>query len=284
MSTFVQRAFRHWADHSTGTGMLARSVRRVALRLAHGGYRVGNIAMLHAGRCGSSVLADLLNQHPDVRWANEPFEGMKPAYYRMNSEHRAYHVIANRMYAQKAKYFGFDSKYLPEQHLRPELANKTPEEYIRLLKRLGFGHFVLLDRRNHLRRAVSVAIGTRDGQWNSFKAVGATSPVRLDPERFISYGASMPLLDYFRSLETTYEGLKACLAGSRVLELTYEDDIQGGPHLGYWKCCDFVGMPRAPVDVRLKKLNERPVSGLIENFSDVVATLYGTPYEWMLRE
>lgn len=285
MRELIRRRYRHWADHSTGLGMVARRLRRRVHEFANKKVRVGNIAMLHAGRCGSTVLADLLNQHPDVRWANEPFESMKPAYYRMNPAGRARQVIADRLYREKTRFFGFDSKYLPEQHLRPELANKSPEAYVTLLEELGFRYFILLDRKNHLRRAVSVAVGDRTGQWNTSNAAEVRKArVRLDPLRFLSYGKEMPLLTYFENLDNTYAALKRRLAGQRLLELVYEEDIQRDPGVAYRKACQFIGVEPQPVRVRMQKINPEPLHALVENLDEVAAYLRGTPYEWMLGE
>lgn len=284
MTGWAKRTFRHWADTSTGAGVLARRARRVFDRWRNRGSRVANIAMLHAGRCGSSVVADMLQQHPDVRWVGEPFENMQPVYYRMSARHRARDVIANPMYRKPFRYFGFDSKYLPEQHLCPALADKTPAEYVALLLDLGFTHFILLDRRNHLRRAVSIAVGDRTGLWNSFTPVGDAPAVHLDPERFVSYGRVMPLLEFFQNLETRYAVFHELLAGRRLLELNYEDDVERDPRVAHRKVCEFVGIPPRPVEVRLKRLNPKPVDRMLDNFPEVAARLRGTRYEWMLRE
>lgn len=285
ISGTLRSMFRTWAKNSTGLGVLARQVRSTIYKHTRRKHRLGNIAMLHAGRCGSSVLADLLNQHPDVRWAGELFENMLPAYYRMHSGKRAYHVIANSMYERKDKHYGFDSKYLPEQQLRPELANKTPDEYVALLEKLGFNYFILLNRRNHLRRAVSVAIGSKTGQWNTFHAHDVKkTTARLDPERFISYGKEMTLKNYFRSLDETYATLKKRLNGNNLLELSYEDDIQKDPQIAYQKTCHFLDIEPEPVTVRLQKINPQPISRLVENFEEVALSLKGTEYEWMLGE
>lgn len=280
----IRRAYRYVLDESAGIGSVARGLRRWVQERANKASRQGNLVMFHAGRCGSSVLADMLNQHPDVRWANEPFEVMKPAYLRMDAGHRARHVIADRMYRQQARFFGFDVKYLPEQHLRPELANKSPAEFVALLESLGFRHYVLLNRRNHLRRAVSVAIGRTTGQWNTAGQVAAKAAVRLDPRRFVSYGKEMPLLAYFQALDATYASVKDCLAPHACLELVYETDVQVDPRTGYRKICQLLGLAPREVQVRLKKMNPQPVSELIENLGEVQTALAGTGYEWMLRE
>jgi LPS sulfotransferase NodH len=282
MRTRIERAFRDWADRSTGVGLLARRLRRAIDRGTHGGSRVANVAMLHAGRCGSSVIADMLQQRPDFRWVGEPFENMKPVYYRMGARHRARHVIGNAMYRVPCAYFGFDSKILPEQHLSPALADKTPAQYVDLLLDLGFTHFILLDRRHHLRRAVSVAIGERTGIWNSFQPTATAERVRLDPARFVSYGKTLTLFEYFATLEAAHRAFRELLQGQRLLELNYEDDVETDPGVAYRRVAEFLALPSHAVSVRLRKLNPQPLASLVDNYDEIAALLRGTAYEWML--
>ncbi len=284
MGNILRSALQHWADHNTTTAMAARRVRRIFQRVASSGRRQGNVAMLHAGRCGSSVLADLLNQHPDMKWGGEVFESMLPAYYKMDPDRRARERIANSMYVHRSKFFGFDSKYLPEQHLRLELANQTPAQYVALLDDLGFNYFILLNRKNHLRRAVSVAVGMRSGQWNTLGDVRASGKVRLDPERFVSYGVEMPLLQYFANLDSVHAELEQLLSGFLCLKLVYEDDIQTDPRCAYRRTCEFLGLQAQPVDVRLKKMNPKGLADLIENYAEICSLLRNTPYGWMVDE
>lgn len=273
---------RRWADGSPHLGIFLRRVQRAVRQHRYGKDRIANVAMLHAGRCGSSVLSDLLKQHPGFRWVDEPFEGMIPAYYRTGAKNRARHVIGNRMWQARSRYFGFDSKYMPEQHLNPDLANTTPEGYVDLLEELGFTHFVLLDRSNQLRRAVSTAIGSKTGVWNTFGAPHGRTAVHIDITRFHSYGLYTPLTEWLASLEATYSTLRKRLQGRRLLELTYEDDVERDPTIGYQRVCDLLGIAPHPVQVRLKKMNPYPVHELIENYDEVAQALSGTPYEWML--
>jgi hypothetical protein len=279
----LPRALRTWADDSPVVGIFLRRVQRTLRRARHAPHRLANVAMLHAGRCGSSVLADLLKQHPGFHWADEPFEAMIPAYYKMGAQHRAREVIGNRMYQTARPYFGFDSKYLPEQHLAPALADKTPEDYITLLDELGFTHYILLDRKNQLRRAISTAIGLKTGAWNATEAPKSRTTARIDPQRFVSYGREMPLVGFLDALESTYARLRVRLAGHRVLELTYEDDVEADPASGYRKVCAFLGITPVDVQVRMKKLNPHPVPSLVENYDELAAALRGTKYAWMLE-
>lgn len=282
-SIALRRVLRDSLDRSITVGISIRRARRWLDRARHRAARVGNIAMLHAGRCGSSVVADLLNQRPDFRWAGELFESMPSYYYRLNSERRAKERIADSMFRTGTAYFGFDSKYLPEQHLRPELANKSIEDYVGLLRELGFAHFILLGRRNHLRRAVSLMVGTKTGQWNTLGTVQSTT-IRLDPQRIVSYQTEMSLLEYFRSLDEARERARAAIGTASLLELEYERDIERGPGVAYDKVCAWLGLSPQAVRVRLKKLNDRPMSEIVENFQEIRTFLSGTPHEWMLAD
>jgi hypothetical protein len=269
-------------DRVPFAGRAYRRLRRWRDRRRNRSARVANIAMLHAGRCGSSVLADLLDQRPDFHWCGEPFEAMEPYYYRLPGAIRAHERISDVLYRHRCRYFGFDSKYLPEQHLHRDLANQTPAGYVALLERLGFTHFILVDRRNHLRRAVSVAVGTRTGLWNTTMAPRARTAVRLDPLRFQSYGEEMPLLRYFESLERQHAVFRELLKGRRLLELCYEDDVEPDPRIGYRKTCEFLGIDALPVEVRLKRMNPWPLAELVENLDEVRSVLAGTRHAWML--
>lgn len=282
MSNFLRGKFRQTAELDSALGHTARLIRRQVLKAKHKPSRQTNTAMLHAGRCGSSVLADMLNQHPDMRWANEPFENMKAYYYNMPDTSRGYNRIADSIFRSAHPHYGFDSKYLPEQHLRKELANKTPVTYAELLKSLGFNRCILLDRKNHLRRAASIAIGTDTKQWGTFEAPGRfTTTINLD--RFVSYGEEMPLLDFFSALNTRYSEIKDAFRGMQILELTYENDILVDPTQAYIKSCDYIGIkPQKNVAVRLRKQNPLPLSELIENYDEVASLLHGTEFEWML--
>lgn len=284
MKKTLRQTYTAWAENSTGLGIVSRQILRAVRTQAYKKQRVNNIAMFHAGRCGSSVLNDLLDQRADFHWRHEPFENMLPAYYRMASKNRAYHVIGNSMYKVNVPHFGCDIKYLPEQHLRPELANKSPVEFVELLDNLGFNRFILLDRKNYLRQAVSTVIGGITGVWTSNDPAPKKTTAHIDPKRFVSYQKEMPLLDFFHSLSDTHSKFRSILQGRNILELNYETDILKDPLISYRKTCEFLEIEPIIVSVRLSKINPYPISGLIENFDEIVETLSGTEYEWMLHD
>jgi hypothetical protein len=69
----------------------------------------------------------------------------------------------------------------------------------------------------------------------------------------------------------------------RRLTLTYEDDIESDPMIGYRKMCDFLNIVPEPMTVRFKKRNPFPLERIILNFEDVEAALRGSRFEWMLE-
>lgn len=272
----------NWKQHNTRSAMWARGAQQAMYRLLHGPAQQTRVAMFHAGRCGSSVLVDLLNQHSEMRWANEIFENMLPAFYNMSADKRAKARIAAAIHPANSQYFGFETKYLPEQHLRPELANKSLDDYLKLLTHFNFGHFILLDRKNHLRRAVSISIGQQTQQWHSDSPT-TPNTITLQTENIISYGQAYSLLDFFDALDSGHKKAQDMLQKKKLLELCYEDDIEHDPLVGYNKCCRFLGLTPVNVAVRLQRQNPKQLADILLNYEHVANLLTGTRHEWMLN-
>ena len=70
--------------------------------------------MFHTGRCGSTVLAKMLNQHSDIYWAGEIFERMPERYQEIASRRDAVELIMDerrRECRRRGKRtFGFEVK------------------------------------------------------------------------------------------------------------------------------------------------------------------------------
>lgn len=273
----------YWKQNSPRIGIWARSIQQNLYRLLHGRSSQKRIAMFHAGRCGSSVLADMIGQHSDVHWASEVFENMLPCFYNMSDQNRAKARITASIHPPTKAFYGFETKYLPEQHFRKELANHSPQSYIKLLKQLGFEYYILLYRENHLRRAVSTAIGAKTNQWSSVDRRQQKTTVRLDPEKFVSYGETITLKKFFESIEMRHREVKQAIGDMPLLELSYENDVYADPTIGYKRICDFIGTEAIPsTQVRLQKQNPTAISDLVENYEELSSYLSGTRYEWML--
>lgn len=255
------------------------------------------IALFHAGRCGSTVLGELLAAQGEVFWAGEIFEAMPERYGALARAPQAVSRILRRSqrepcslralvrpndYPRRYRVYGFETKYRTEQHLRPDWIGLGLDEYLTLLDAQGFEHFVVLHRYNHLRKLVSGIVGARSGKWHTRSAVRDPVPVPLPVDDFRLGLWRGTLIECLHDLDAQYTMLLTSLGNRRVLRLNYEEHVSVDPAVAYRLLCDFAGIQPHPVVSRLQKTNPFPLERTVSNWREVVSALRGTPYEWML--
>jgi hypothetical protein len=178
--------------------------------------------------------------------------------------------------------YGFETQPTQVEHL-----DMTVPRYVERLEALGFDHFVVLERKNHLRRIVSMLVARTTSQWHL--PPGDKHPlvrVELDVDNLLlargrdTEGRSL-VAQLLREQESA-RALRDVLANRRLLCLTYEDDIAIRPASAYQRVCEFTGMGDHPVTVRFSKTNPHELTDVLTNFSQVEQSLRGTPFEWML--
>lgn len=234
--------------------------------------------MLHVGRCGSTVVARMLDEHPDITWDGEIFEPSHRAELNESDDLAPADLIARRR-TRAPHHYGFETKYLASHHLGA-LGMSLPD-YLAMLQHLGFDRFVALHRTNYLRRIVSGAVGRRAGTWHRSKpGVGEPVVITLDPQR-VPFGGEQALLDVFAELSAGEEALHRLLPDN-ALWLTYEDDIAGDPVVAYRRVCDLLGVKPAPAAPQLFPTNPFPLAEMLANYDEIADLLASTPYEWML--
>lgn len=251
--------------------------------LANKIVRQSKVAMLHTGRCGSTVVGSLLNQHPNFYWSGEPFEklmGSGPL-----SDSRIRDVIKEREQDRISKIYSFATKYPDGMHLSDACIGKTIPEYIHFLTELDYKKFILITRKNHLKRVISILNGRKTGEWHTQKSKVTASTVEVPINNF-DWGNEQvgSLTDYFDIMDREILIIKDCIGGKPLLHLEYESDIEEEPLKAYRKICEFTEIgPNNPV-VKLKKTNPFIIKDLISNYEDVKAYLQYTPYAWMIHE
>jgi len=259
--------------------------RNLLLGLLLPSSRPCNIASFHLGRSGSRLLGDLLMQHPKVVWEGELFS---PG--RLNAIAERWPLLARnpirflklRMLLTGSRCYGFETQ--PTQVERLEMGL---EEYADRLEKLGFGHFLLLERKNHLRRIVSMLVGRRASRWH-LESGDASTPARveLDVEQLLlGRGGDTErrsLVSHLQREQDSMSALKQVLGERRLLYLSYEDDLAASPQEAYRRVCDFAGLAHHEVTVRLGRTNPFELRDILTNFSDVERALRGTSFEWML--
>jgi len=244
--------------------------------------------MFHIGRCGSTVVSDLLGQHPDVHWASELYEPIFGKWRRDNAGIEvvgempadAIDILRKNSWQAIHHSYGFEMK---PYHFR--LIGYEQEDFLQYLEAMGFTHYIILDRKNRLRKIVSSIIAHQKGGYHTDGKISARlKSVHINLNKVEIDFDSKPLLDYLRDYDKQFSELESSLTNKRLLKLTYEDDIQDDPEIAYSRICDFLNIKRKPVAVNLSKTNPFPLSDMIENIGELENVLSGTPYEWMLND
>jgi LPS sulfotransferase NodH len=158
-----------------------------------------------------------------------------------------------------------------------QVANVQPlrrrAEFVRRLSEDGF-KIIYLKRENFVEHAVSQIRAREFGFHRSAGSGGENGKMVIDP---------LMVLDWIAKSEGSNRFEAASLAGVPHLSLTYEQDVAfEHEHLPtVKKVADFLGLPIggiAPPKSAYRKISPRTLSDSVANYSELVATLAGTPY------
>lgn len=251
--------------------------------------RPGNVVMFHIGRCGSTVVGQLLCQHPRIHWASELYIPFFMEWQRKNAgietvgemPQDAVDFLRRNMQLALHRFYGFEIKPF---HFR--LIGFSPESFLHHVDSLGFTHFILLDRKNRLRKIISSIIAHQnEAEYHiETKTKARLTRVHINIHDVRIDFDAKPLVDYLSDYDRQIHTLEALLEGRRSLRLTYEQDVQADPRRAYSRICEFLGLQPKNVSVRLSRTNPFPVRDMVENIEEMREALCGTPYEWMLDD
>src|SRR5206468_5472313 len=117
--------------------------------LLRGQRKSGHVIVFHTGRSGSTVLGDMMDQHPQVIWGGEVFEmmlkraarrqrrGIDKLYYYFSLDDMV-RAVRNRMkLVAGARIYGLE---VQGYHL--DMMRTSALQLLRQLKPLGFNRFV----------------------------------------------------------------------------------------------------------------------------------------------
>jgi len=247
--------------------------------------RPGVVIMLHIGRCGSTVLANMLAQNPNVLWDGKTARKAHELYGNSIRSLDVADWFRKQFSISGSRYYGFEFKMLRDQYVT--IFDKTVPEVMEICKSVGVTHFILLYRGNTLNQAISHYSGLNNRVWHVSQdsgEQGSNKSFRIDFDHVTTgSGVGLPLLDYLCDIENTKEEVRAILQDQNLLELEYESDIlENGPMIAYKKICVFLDIPTSDVSIKNKKVLALPPSRAVENYGDAVRTLTGTDFEWML--
>ncbi len=247
--------------------------------------RLGGFAIAHTARCGSTVLGDLLRQHPDVAYGGEVY-GLHLTRLKGKGRQDAWADIDLRaVLTRELRVMG--PGWVGIEFLARDLreTNTGMEAHAQMLRELGFSRFVLLRRDNLLRRYLSLRLAQSSARWHARDGREATT---AEPARIHlavrDLGPRFPdLLAQFAAIEQFYDHLRRVHAGDPVLELAYEQHIEPDPLIAYRDVAEFLGLRTFQPTVRVTRLNARTVQQCVTNFDEVAELLAPTRYAWMLE-
>ena len=233
-------------------------------RSAHRTPRV-RFVVFGSGRSGTTLLAELLNCHPEIVCERELLHHPLVAP-------RA-HVDRRCALAAKPVY-GFK---LLIRHLLEVQSLKEPTGFVRRLHEDGY-RILHVQRMNPLRKALSYIVAHRRQIW--FAPQGAErAPVALE--------VRMPDLDrWLARLERWSAAEQEALRGLPHLSIVYEDDLlRSESHQATLdRSCAWLGVPSAACKASLTRIAPDRIRDLVLNYDELAAHLAGTPYERVLDE
>jgi hypothetical protein len=248
----------------------------------------GNIVMFHIGRSGSTLLGDILGQDPKIFWDGEIYKQLIYKVKEDNKKVERYNAnldpikfLEDRMVLSgKKRFYGFEAKFF---HLRCFGCNLST--YINRLEDLGFNYFIVLERRNYLKKIVSSITASRTSRWHKPHNVKAElSAVVVDVDSVVIDNDAKPLIEFLKEYHADFEELKKVLNSRSVLWLTYEDDILNSPNVAYERISNYLGVEPCQISIRFGKTNPFQLKDMISNYTDVERAVRGTQFEWMLHE
>ncbi len=191
----------------------------------------GGVVLLHEGRVGSTALGVVLDRQPRLFWDGEAYtklavngKNIYKAHLRSSELPKIY--LSKRTYHSLGATYGVEIKFNQISKYR----DCVMEELIMLKELFPVTSFVVLVRKNMIRRLVSILNGIQRGVWHSGQP--SNSRISIDVDDIGGWGIT--LIEW---LEKGYEHrLRLSQAldamGEHVLNLNFEDDISVDPALG----------------------------------------------------
>ena len=251
----------------------------------------GHVLMLHNGRSGSTLLGDMLDQHPDMFWDGETIEkrlhqrseregiGIDRFYGALDPQAEVEEIRRRMQTRCGGRIFGTE---LQDYHLK--MLGLSLPEMIERLRPLGFTKFILLER-NHLRKIVSHLIATQKRRHH----VGAATkvevdPIQINPERIYIGHKSTTLREVLEQYAEFARSARAALRKQDLLELSYEEHIETDPNVAAAKVCEFLGLPSHRASIKFGKTTNVPLSAAVKNYAEVVRSLEATGFASVVEE
>ena len=248
------------------------------------------VATWHEGRCGSSVLGALLNQHSQIQAANEIFSRYMPRRWGDKPVPAMPEVLQQAVAQARKPVLQIEIKSLRAQNrsLYPE---RTLGYWFDQLLAHGFRRQVVLHRRNGLRRLVSHLMAQRSGVFvqSAAEPLAERTPLLINTKAIQEGAETHDLLHWLDLYATTHQQLvealeRFCAAQALPppLQLIYEESLEMDPQAAYRQLCAWLELEPEPVTLLHRRINPEPLPQLIANWEEICGLIEPTAYAWML--
>jgi len=242
--------------------------------------------VFHVGRSGSTVLGDMLNQHSLVHWDNEIYEPVLAAWaesgelQRRGNAAEALAFLKARMAKSPKALYGFEVKFFHLQRFNAPLAM-----YLEGAEKLGVRRFIVLRRRNTLRKVVSSLVAHQKNQFHiPADRQAAPTAITIDVNSVAIDRDRKPLIAFLEDYESCFGQLRTLLSARAHLELVYEDHILTDPSVAYRRTCAFLEINPENPRVRFGRTTPFALRDVVTNLGEVRQALSGTPFEGMVED
>lgn len=251
----------------------------------------GHVLMIHTGRSGSTVLGQMLDQHPCIFWDGEVLEkrfhamgrergvGIMHLYGKMTLDKTA-SLVSKRLRSRSGgRIFGIEI-----QDYQLAMIGADCESFLNEMRALGFTRFVILER-NPIRKLVSHVAATQRGQHHAqLNEKVKDQKVSINCDR-LYYGHTFTTLeDVLEGSDAFFAAFYALLAHDHVLRLSYETHLEDTPVVAYEAVCRYLELEPQRPQITLKKTTTRNLADLVENYAEVEARLLKTSFREAMEQ
>lgn len=246
--------------------------------------------IIHPGRVGSTVVSGMLEQLEGVASAGEIYHnhhngylgtfGQKWSYYFKDYIRFYEHYL--RQFIEKQSSRRDKIKHLFFEY-KPYYGSceREPNVFVPAFATQGVDQFILLYRRNYLRRLVSLLISQQSNIWHTRTSLEAAKSLTIDVNRVRDGDIGVhdtTLEQAFSRYEAYIERIRTSLSHLPHEILIFEDEIAQDPSRAVFRLCEFCDIPPSTAHPKIVRQNPWPLSQIIENFDEVKAHLKGSRF------
>lgn len=242
----------------------------------------GNVVIWHIGRCGSTVLSNILNQHPEIECLGEVLNPLMKAKSSGEEIPDFDTTFSNLQKHDQDKIQILEVKFLESQHL--SVYNLTLQDLIHKFIEIGYDKFIILERKNYLKRMVSHCVAQETKIYHLEKdKIPKLHRIYFDIENIKVGITNKSLINWFRTFKSNYCQLREYLTNQNYLELGFEEDIQSDVKNAYDKVCSFLNIENADFNISYTRTNPFSTKEVLININEVEKTLNDSEFSWMLK-